>query len=299
MACSGICFSRLPWVSLAISVIALTIVQFVPFPGFKASNNSWPYSGLNVDAYPMPMAAKDTVPAYALGIFLVALATVLVIVEIRLNKGSDLRFKVEFAMLIVMTLIEVFMVTITLTSIAKVFVSEPRPDFRMRCLETLDATPTFDEDGNVICTGATALVLDGRQSFPSGHASGSMCVGAFGTLFLIWFVHLRKIELPWRTTKGTQSTLAYQLTQAFFFLPMVPMFIALGIAATRVRDHRHSPADVTAGAFLGFLVACCYFFGRLMRALPETRSEKEALLAEVVDDSESQELLCHHTEQIV
>ncbi len=40
---------------------------------------------------------------------------------------------------------------------------------------------------------------------------------------------------------------------------VMPLFIASYIAASRVVDHRHSPADVTAGALVGIFSACMFF----------------------------------------
>jgi len=127
-----------------------------------------------------------------------------------------------------------------------------------------------DANGNINCTGVAALLNDGRDSFPSGHASSSMSTGLFGTLYLLWVVYFRKIDLPWRSIKGCQNLFTYQTVHALFFAALVPFFIALAIACTRVRDHRHSPADITGGAFLGACVAAFYFFPRILLASPES-----------------------------
>jgi membrane-associated phospholipid phosphatase len=243
----------------------------VQYGGFEASNNNWPYTTENIDQYSLPMSTADTVPAYALALFPIGLWAAFVLVEIFCNSSATAHQKFRFALLIGMTLFEVFIVTSTLTGIAKVVVSEPRPDFKVRCLGS-DPTvpPTYDTHGNVICTGAAALILDGRSSFPSGHASSSMSSGMFGTLYLLWLAYFRKIDLPWRSHKGCQTLFTYQTVHTLFCVALVPFFIALAIACTRVRDHRHSPADITGGALLGACVAALYFFPRILLASPET-----------------------------
>jgi len=269
------CLKRLPWLSVLVAVVALAIISFASYPGSVPGNHAWPVTELNLDQYSLPMAVKDTVPTYALALFPTFLCMILVATECWVNRKVPLRHKIEFGMLLTMTVFEVFIVTTALTSLCKVIVSEPRPDLKERCLGSADANVTVDEHGFVNCTGDAALVQDGRESFPSGHASASMCVGAFGTMYLIWLAYVRKIDVPWRASKGCQSVAMYQISQALFFTTMIPMFIALGIAASRIHDHRHSPADVVAGSFIGVLVAACYFFGRLLQALPEDKCVPE------------------------
>jgi len=246
----------------------------VQYGGFQPSNSNWPITEHNLNQYSLPMSETDTFPAYALALFPVILWILLVLLECTCNSSASPLQKLRFALLIGMTLFEIFIVTSTVTGIAKVFVSEPRPDFKHRCLGGA-ANMTVDENGNVICTGASSLVMDGRDSFPSGHASSSMSTGMFGTLYLLWVVYFRKIDLPWRSNKGCQNLFTYQLVHSLFFVALIPVFIALAISCTRVRDHRHSPADITGGAFLGACVAAFYFFPRILLASPEAECKDE------------------------
>ena len=76
-----------------------------------------------------------------------------------------------------------------------------RPDYRTRCLGSLDAEAKYTPDGDVICTGDAALVREGRLSFPSGHSSASACIGIYTSAYITWLVYLRPIVLPWRSRK--------------------------------------------------------------------------------------------------
>lgn len=257
--------AKLPYASVIVSIIALAIVN-----NGTPNMSAWPYTQNNVNAYPMPMKAGDTVPFYGVVLFGVLMWLLFSVFELfALNRSQAWVPRIRFAMLIGMTMLEVFFVTATLTGMGKYYVAEPRPDFKTRCLGSPDATPTYDANGEVICTGSTSVIREGRDSFPSGHASTSFCFGVFGTLYLLWLAYVRNVSLPWRSDMGCMTLVWYQVSQAFFCVCLVPLFVAFGVAATRVHDHRHSPADVTAGAFLGTLVSCAYFFVRIVHEAPE------------------------------
>jgi len=85
----------------------------------------------------------------------------------------------------------------------------------------------------------------------------------------LWFVYLRKIHLPWRNDKGCMTIMWYQISHALFCVCLLPVFVGLAIACSRVKDHRHSPADVTAGALLGTIVSALYFVVRVIHESPE------------------------------
>jgi len=256
--------SKLPYASLAVSLIALAITN-EGTPNLAA----WPYTQDNLNEYPMPMSVTETVPFWAVIVFGIGLWVVFSLFEVFLcNRHCGLKRRIRFALLLGMTMLEVFFVTATLTTMGKYFVAEPRPDFKIRCLGS-GGTPTFDASGHVICTGSTSVIREGRNAFPSGHSSTAHCFGTFATLYLLWFVYLRKIHLPWRNDKGCMTVMWYQISHALFCACLCPLFIALAIACTRVKDHMHSPADVTAGAFLGSIIAAMYFFVRIIHQSPE------------------------------
>jgi membrane-associated phospholipid phosphatase len=257
--------SKLPYASLVVSIIAIAITS-----GGTPNLSAWPYTQDNVNEYPMPMTEGDTVPFYAVCLFGVLLWIVFGLVEIfACNRDLSLKQRLRFAILIGMTMLEIFFVTATLTTMCKYFVAEPRPDFKTRCLGSPGAVPTYDANGNVICTGSTSVIHEGRNAFPSGHASTALCFGVFGTCYLMWLIYLRKIHLPWRTDVGCMTVFWYQVSHALFCACLFPLFVALAIACTRVKDHLHSPADITAGALLGTMISVVYFYVRIVFEAPE------------------------------
>jgi membrane-associated phospholipid phosphatase len=103
---------------------------------------------------------------------------------------------------------------------------------------------------------------DMRQSFPSGHASQAFCGLTLLTLFLHNHFGIPSVR---GTLNVTSSSLHIQYAQKptrfrlFSVLSLIPMGIALFIAASRVRDNRHFPADVVGGSILGTGIAFfCY-----------------------------------------
>lgn len=81
---------------------------------------------------------------------------------------------------------------------------------------------------------------DAHRSFPSGHASLSFCGLYLLTLY---------IRRNWGTGPQPQHRLIAMAGLIF------PMGLATFIAASRVVDNKHFPADVVGGAVLGLMVA--------------------------------------------
>ena len=78
-----------------------------------------------------------------------------------------------------------------------------------------------------------------RKSFPSGHSSHSACFATLLTLHLLRHASLAVADRHAKRVRLLQ------------LLALVPPIIALFIAASRVHDNRHHPADVVAGLGLG------------------------------------------------
>eukprot|EP00049_Salpingoeca_infusionum_P014229 m.265629 g.265629 ORF g.265629 m.265629 type:complete len:348 (+) comp15627_c0_seq25:4835-5878(+) len=102
-------------------------------------------------------------------------------------------------------------------------------------------------------THTFSLDQDAYLAFPSGHASSAVGSGLFLSLYLLWNISSRRSALnlasPFlRTTRNFLTAICF-----------TPTIAGLYIAATRVADGRHSPADITAGAFLGTLVNAVWF----------------------------------------
>ena len=86
---------------------------------------------------------------------------------------------------------------------------------------------------------------EGRHSFPSGHSSSSACGAIVLTLFL-----LRACERL-EGDEGKAGMMRWLLRYGLSIVVPVPMAVAGWIAASRVHDNWHFPADVAAGSALG------------------------------------------------
>lgn len=103
-----------------------------------------------------------------------------------------------------------------------------RPDFFARCRFSL-----LEQ----VCTGAEAVVREGRRSFPSGHSSTS--AQAMVILALVLAGKLRAFAWRGRAGRGGSSFAALTIS-------LSPIPVALWVAVTRLEDNRHHPTD---GAF--------------------------------------------------
>ncbi|CAK9096678.1 PA-phosphatase related-family protein DDB_G0284367 [Durusdinium trenchii] len=95
---------------------------------------------------------------------------------------------------------------------------------------------------------------DGRKSFPSGHASTSFCAMLFTSLYLLGKV-TRKRHL-----EATGSPLRpLGCTNVLLLLALSPVMVAFWVAASRVRENDHHPADVVTGACIGSAWAVLWY----------------------------------------
>lgn len=143
-------------------------------------------------------------------------------------------------------------------SYIKVLVGRPRPDFIDRCI------PNDIKNNQINCTGDKSMEMEGRKSFPSGHASFAFCSMMFLSLYLAGklqvFVQKKKVE-SWK-----------------FVICVLPLLLAATIAISRTCDYHHHWQgkiycfihkyraynicflDVTVGGLLGCILAYfCYY----------------------------------------
>lgn len=97
----------------------------------------------------------------------------------------------------------------------------------------------------------TQEYLEGRVSFPSGHSSSSAAGATVLTLFV-----LRLLDRWASQARGAGTTWAERVLRCAAPLPAA---VAGWVAASRVHDHWHHPADVAAGAALGATCAALVF----------------------------------------
>ncbi|KXN87438.1 Putative lipid phosphate phosphatase 3, chloroplastic [Leucoagaricus sp. SymC.cos] len=149
-----------------------------------------------------------------------------------------------------------------ITEYLKHKVGRLRPDFLARC--------KWDKVAK-LCTGKASDILDGRQSFPSGHSSTAFA----GMVFLsLWIAGQTAGLCP----SVTPSVKWLPSRMGTFILTFIPLFWAVHVAVTRVEDYvcvmslscfsflltvhshqRHHKEDVIAGSLIGIVSAIlCY-----------------------------------------
>lgn len=143
------------------------------------------------------------------------------------------------------------------TNLIKLYVGYFRPYFYEEC--------DFDRKTGECLKRST----EGRKSFPSGHASSSFCAMLFTSLFLLGKV----AQMPSKTLNTPLG--AVKCTNALILLALSPVMLAFWIAASRVRENDHHPADVVTGACIGSAWAVLWYV-RYFTALWEDRPEESS-----------------------
>lgn len=128
-----------------------------------------------------------------------------------------------------------------LTDMIKVYTSFPRPNFYAMC--------QFDTETLQCASDSQHYLSESRLSFPSGHASLAFSSMTALTLFLLGKVSIHR----------NISTKAISFkTRLLYFVSFSPMLLAWFVAASRVHDYWHHPADIVAGALIGSGCALCF-----------------------------------------
>jgi len=128
------------------------------------------------------------------------------------------------------------------TELVKLYCGYLRPNFYGYC--------EFDSD-SLQCESSHAD--DPRKSFPSGHASSSLCGTTMLTLVLLGKIGLQRVSM-----REVGSDSFYFLKKRLFsMLSALPIFLGIFIAASRVHDDMHHPADVVGGSVIG--IGCAIF----------------------------------------
>jgi diacylglycerol diphosphate phosphatase/phosphatidate phosphatase len=138
--------------------------------------------------------------------------------------------------------------TILLTNSVKLYVGYLRPIFYDIC----EPDEAYEE-----CTSGEDR--EARLSFPSGHASFSFCGLVLLSLYLERSFGITKVRV-WKHDESTgQIVLSHTshpgLRRIISIVCYAPVLLAGFIAASRVADNKHFPADVVGGSILGSSVA--------------------------------------------
>jgi membrane-associated phospholipid phosphatase len=167
-----------------------------------------------------------------------------------------------------------FLIVVAITEITKPFSGRLRPDFLARCQPSslADASSNFQTVvsahaatlgplhlGQIAsdCTGPTDVVDDGRLSFPSGHASNSMSVAWYTSLYLMWSLYLR-VDNPYPKKLYVATTIMGRLGQeiayafAYAFI-LVTLCLSWFIGMTRFWDNVHNISDIIGGFSLAII----------------------------------------------
>jgi len=246
---------EISWPSAVISAFLLAMAHFV----YPAQLENWHYNVHNEWSFDFREKMQEIVPISLLIVFAILCALVMVAAELGCVRSGTRAHRIIFAINLFIGMWDAFLIALTFTEFAKKWVSEPRPDFRERCLGSINATAQYGPDGAIVCTGNAADIEDGRYAFPSGHASASAAVGMYASCYFVWLVYLRAARLPWRTTTTWVSAHVRQAAHTLIMVCVLPLAVAFFIAGSRIVDHRHSPTDVTAGCLLGLVFGALVF----------------------------------------
>ena len=139
-------------------------------------------------------------------------------------------------------------ITSIVTTAVKLYVGYLRPIFYDICIPDDTYEYCSSEHDN-----------EARKSFPSGHASISFC----GLALISFYLERRFGVSSLRTWQQDLATGEFRLTQLkpirleriISICCHAPFLLACFIAASRVADNKHFPADVVGGAVLGTSIA--------------------------------------------
>ena len=134
------------------------------------------------------------------------------------------------------------------TNAIKSYVGYLRPVFYDLCQPNDDYQECTSEDSS-----------EGRVSFPSGHASLSFSGMMILTCYLLARFGVYSCSTVLKQSPDGTVLMEYRkpdrIKKAFSILSLAPLAVACFVAASRVKDNMHFPADVVGGALLGSVIA--------------------------------------------
>lgn len=139
-------------------------------------------------------------------------------------------------------------ITISLTNCIKLYAGYLRPIFLQGC----DPDEAYEN-----CTSGKDREM--RLSFPSGHASLSFCGLCVFSFYLEHCYGMSASRVLLLNKQNGDLIIAYKDNSRYMRIMCImcyfPVVVAIFIAASRVHDNMHFPADVVGGSLLGGSVA--------------------------------------------
>jgi len=239
-------------IELAVCVLVGALGHFAPGYVFRLPLNERdiPYQitangDVILDQYiNRPLVEKETIPDWLLLVLSFVSPLIIVVVS---GAMSPIRNDLHAA---TCTLFFAMGSTEFITSFVKLYAGYLRPNFYSYCGFSEDIM-ACESDSN-----------DPRKSFPSGHAASSFC--SMTLLTLLFFGKIGLHRGLWSsggngvTGEASRGPAYYIKKRILSMFAAMPMFLAVFIAASRVHDNMHHPADITAGAIIGIF---CAVFG--------------------------------------
>ncbi|EGW30253.1 uncharacterized protein SPAPADRAFT_143676 [Spathaspora passalidarum NRRL Y-27907] len=131
------------------------------------------------------------------------------------------------------------------TCILKNICGLPRPDMIDRCEPMFQNIPVTQLSNVAICTQPNwNLVQEGFRSFPSGHSSAVFCG-----------MTITSLNIASRLQTFDSRNNSFKV-----FLTILPIFLAMFVACTRVSDNRHFLRDVIGGSLIGTYVGSLFYW---------------------------------------
>lgn len=161
------------------------------------------------------------------------------------SNNYDRRFLIHDAHSSICALLSTIGMSEFITCLIKYFVGRLRPNFYQLC--GFDIT-------TLTCTNPIDLIIEARQSFPSGHSSLSTSgMGILAYFFLGRVGVATATGVSVMNNRGCRKTMDKNLLtrKIYVFLALLPLVYSTFCASSRLVDNWHHPSDVVGGICIG------------------------------------------------